>query len=421
MSAAKSSPIEVSTPEGVQLPIFMDNHSTTAVDLRVVHAMLPFFTNHYGNAASRNHSFGWTAEAAVENARGQIAALLGGDGKEIVFTSGATEANNLAIKGAASFLKKQGNHIITVETEHKSVLDTCKRLQREGFEVTYLTPAKDGLVTPEQIVAAMTDKTILVSVMLANNEIGVVQPVEAIGAAIKARNPKCLFHTDAVQGAGKIPFDVEKAKVDLASVTAHKMYGPKGIGALWVRRKPRVRIDPIIDGGGHERGMRSGTLPVPLIVGFGKAAELAKAEMADEAERLERLRTRLLKGITAKLSETYINGSMEHRLPGNLNISFAFVEGESLLMALKDVAVSSGSACTSASLEPSYVLRALGVGDELAHTSIRFGLGRFNTEAEVDFVIDVVTKSVERLRTLSPLWEMHQDGIDLNSIQWTPH
>ena len=420
MSAA-TSPIEVTTPEGVQVPIFMDNHSTTAVDRRVVDAMLPFFTNHYGNAASRNHSFGWTAEAAVENARGQIAALIGGDAKEIVFTSGATEANNLAIKGAASFLKKQGNHIITVETEHKSVLDTCKRLQREGFEVTYLTPAKDGLVTPEQVVAAMTDKTIVVSIMLANNEIGVVQPVEAIGAAIKARNPKCLFHTDAVQGAGKIPFDVEKAKVDLASLTAHKMYGPKGIGALWVRRKPRVRIDPIIDGGGHERGMRSGTLPVPLIVGFGKAAEIAKAEMADEAVRLEKLRERLFKGITSKLTETYVNGSMEHRLPGNLNISFAFVEGESLLMALKDVAVSSGSACTSASLEPSYVLRALGVGDELAHTSIRFGLGRFNTEAEVDYVIELVTKSVERLRTLSPLWEMHQDGIDLDSIQWTPH
>jgi cysteine desulfurase len=420
MSAAKS-PIEVVVPEGVKVPIFMDNHSTTAVDLRVVHAMLPFFTNHYGNAASRNHSFGWTAEAAVDNARGQIAALIGGDAKEIVFTSGATEANNLAIKGAASFLKKQGNHIITVETEHKSVLDTCKRLQREGFEVTYLAPAKDGLVTPEQIVAAMTDKTILVSIMLANNEVGVVQPVEAIGAAIKARNPKCLFHTDAVQGAGKIPFDVEKAKVDLASLTAHKMYGPKGVGALWVRRKPRVRIDPIIDGGGHERGMRSGTLPVPLIVGFGKAAEIAKEEMADEAVRLEKLRTRLYKGITSKLTETYVNGSMEHRLPGNLNISFAFVEGESLLMALKDVAVSSGSACTSASLEPSYVLRALGVGEELAHTSIRFGLGRFNTEAEVDYVIDLVTKSVERLRTLSPLWEMHQDGIDLSTIQWTPH
>ena len=420
MSAAKS-PIEVAVPEGLKLPIFMDNHSTTAVDLRVVHAMLPFFTNHYGNAASRNHSFGWTAEAAVENARAQIAALIGGDAKEIVFTSGATEANNLAIKGAASFLKKQGNHIITVETEHKSILDTCKRLQREGFEVTYLPPAKDGLVTPEQVVAAMTDKTILVSIMLANNEVGVVQPIEAIGAAIKTRNPKCLFHTDAVQGVGKIPFDVEKAKVDLASLTAHKMYGPKGIGALWVRRKPRVRIDPLIDGGGHERGMRSGTLPVPMIVAFGKAAEIAKAEMGDEAVRLRALRDRLYRGITAKLTDTYVNGSMEHRLPGNMNISFAFVEGESLLMALKDVAVSSGSACTSASLEPSYVLRALGVGEELAHTSIRFGLGRFNTEQEVDYVVDLVVKSVERLRTLSPLWEMHQDGIDLSTIQWTPH
>ena len=421
MCAASASKIEVSTPEGLALPIFMDNHSTTAVDRRVVDAMLPFFTNHYGNAASRNHVFGWTAEAAVEKARGQIAALLGGDAKEIVFTSGATEANNLAIKGAASFLKKQGNHIITVETEHKSVLDTCKRLQREGFEVTYLTPAKDGLVTPEQVVAAMTDKTILVSIMLANNEIGVVQPIAEIGAAIKARNPKCLFHTDAVQGVGKIPFDVEQAKVDLASVTAHKMYGPKGIGALWVRRKPRVRIDPIIDGGGHERGMRSGTLPVPMIVAFGKAAELAKAEMEDEAVRIRALRDRLYHQITARLTETYVNGSLEHRLPGNLNISFAFVEGESLLMALKDIAVSSGSACTSASLEPSYVLRALGVGDELAHTSIRFGIGRFNTQAEIDYVTDVVVTSVERLRSLSPLWEMHQEGIDINSIQWTPH
>ncbi|MEO8706895.1 MAG: IscS subfamily cysteine desulfurase [Kofleriaceae bacterium] len=405
----------------MKLPIFMDNHSTSAVDLRVVQAMLPFFTQHFGNAASRNHSFGWMAEAAVENARTQIAKLMGGDAKEIVFTSGATESNNLAIKGAASFLKKQGNHIITVETEHKSVLDTCKRLQREGFEVTYLTPAKDGLVTPEQVTAAMTDKTIVVSIMVANNEIGVVQPIEAIGKAIKARNPKCLFHTDAVQAYGKIAFNVEQCKVDLASVTAHKLYGPKGIGALWVRRKPRVRIDPIIDGGGHERGMRSGTLPVPMIVGFGKAAELAGEEMAEEAIRVGALRDRLYRGITTRLTETYVNGSLEFRLPGNLNISFAFVEGESLLMALKDVAVSSGSACTSASLEPSYVLRALGVGDELAHTSIRFGLGRFNTEAEVDYVIEVVVKSVERLRTLSPLWEMHLDGIDINSIQWTPH
>ncbi len=421
MSVATKPTIHAPLPEGVTLPIFMDNHSTTAVDLRVVQAMLPFFTEHYGNAASRNHSFGWTAEAAVENARTQVAALIGGEGKEIVFTSGATEANNLAIKGAASFLRKQGNHIITVETEHKAVLDTCKRLERDGYEVTYLTPAKDGLVTPEQVVAAMTDKTIIVSIMLANNEIGVIQPFEAIGAAIKARNPKCLFHTDGVQAVGKIPFDVDKARVDLVSMTAHKMYGPKGIGALWVRRKPRVRIDPILDGGGHERGMRSGTLPVPMIVGFGKACEIAKAEMEDDAVRIGALRERLHRGITAKLSETYVNGSMEHRLPGNLNISFAFVEGESLLMALKDLAVSSGSACTSASLEPSYVLRALGVGDELAHTSIRFGLGRFNTEAEVDYVIDLVVTSVERLRTLSPLWEMHQEGIDINSIQWTPH
>jgi len=418
---ATANKLEIPVPAEVKLPIFMDNHSTTPVDLRVVQAMLPFFTQHYGNAASRNHVFGWTAEAAVEAARGQIAKLIGGDAKEIVITSGATEANNLAIKGAASFYRKQGNHIITVETEHKSVLDTCKRLQREGFEVTYLRPAPDGLVTPEQVVEAMTDKTVVVSIMLANNEIGVVQPIEAIGAAIKKRNPKVLFHTDAVQGAGKVPFDVEKAKVDLASLTAHKIYGPKGVGALWVRRKPRIRIDPLIDGGGHERGMRSGTLAVPLIVGFGKAAELAREEMASEAVRLEALRARLLRGIQSRLTETYVNGSLEHRLPGNLNISFAFVEGESLLMALKDVAVSSGSACTSASLEPSYVLRALGVGDELAHTSIRFGIGRFNTDAEIDYVVELVVKAVERLRALSPLWEMHQEGIDIKSIQWTPH
>jgi len=407
----------------VKTPIFMDNHSTTMVDPRVLEAMIPYFTTHFGNAASRNHVFGWTAEAAVENARNQVAALIGGDGKEIVWTSGATESNNLALKGAASFLKKQGNHIITVETEHKSVIDTCKRLQREGYEVTYLTPLKDGTVTPEMVTNAMTDKTLVVSIMLANNEIGVVQDVNAIGAAIKMKNKKTLFHIDGVQGAGKIPFDVEAAKADLVSLSAHKMYGPKGVGALWVRRKPRVRIDPLIDGGGHERGMRSGTLAVPLLVGFGKAAELAKEEMPAEAIKLRALRDRLYRGITSKLPETYVNGSMDEgkRLPGNLNISFAFVEGESLLMALKDIAVSSGSACTSASLEPSYVLRALGVGDELAHTSIRFGIGRFNTEAEVDYVIELVVTAVERLRTLSPLWEMHQDGIDINSIQWTPH
>jgi cysteine desulfurase len=406
----------------VKLPIFMDNHSTTPVDPRVLETMIPYFTTQFGNAASRNHVFGWTAEAAVENARNQVGALLGGEGKEIVWTSGATESNNLAIKGAASFNKKLGNHIITVETEHKSVIDTCKRLQREGYDVTFLRPQKDGLVTPQMVTDAMTDKTVVISIMLANNEIGVVQDVDAIGAAIKAKNPKTLFHIDAVQGAGKVPFDVHRAKADLVSVSAHKMYGPKGVGALWVRRKPRVRIDPIIDGGGHERGMRSGTLAVPLIVGFGKAAELAKEEMGAEAIRLGALRDRLYRGLS-KLPETYVNGTMEpgRRLPGNLNISFAFVEGESLLMALKDVAVSSGSACTSASLEPSYVLRALGTGDELAHSSIRFGIGRFNTEEEVDYVIDLVVKSVEKLRSLSPLWEMHQEGIDINSIQWTPH
>jgi cysteine desulfurase len=403
----------------INLPIFMDCHSTTPVDPRVVEKMLPYFTEHFGNAASRNHAFGWAAEAAVERAREQIAGLIGGAGKEIVFTSGATEANNLAIKGAASFHRKRGQHIVTVETEHKAVLDPCKRLEREGWTVTYLKPAPDGLVTPEQVADAVGPETVLVSVMLANNEIGVVQPIEEIGAAIKAKNPKTLFHCDAVQGAGKIPFEVEKARVDLVSLSAHKMYGPKGIGALWVRRKPRVRIDPLIDGGGHERGMRSGTLPVPLIVGFGAACEIAGAEMAEEAGRLRRLRDRLMTGIQARLDQVFVNGTLERRLPGNLNISFAFVEGESLLMALKDVAVSSGSACTSASLEPSYVLRALGIGEELAHTSIRFGIGRFNTEKEIDHVIELVARSVLRLRELSPLWEMHQEGIDLSKIEWT--
>ena len=405
----------------IKLPIFMDNHSTTPVDPRVLEAMLPYFTEHFGNAASRNHSFGWTAEAAVENARAQVAALIGGDAKEIVFTSGATEADNLALKGAASYYKKRGDHIVTVETEHKAILDTCKRLTREGYRVTYLSPGKDGLVTPQQVADAVDDKTILVSIMLVNNEIGVVQPLAEIGRAIKAKNKNVIFHSDAVQGAGRVPIDVEAMQLDLVSLTAHKMYGPKGVGALWVRRKPRVRIDPILDGGGHERGMRSGTLPVPLLVGFGKAAELARAEMAEDAARIGALRDRLYRGITSQLTEVFVNGSMEHRIAGNLNISFAFVEGESLLMALKDVAVSSGSACTSASLEPSYVLRALGIGDELAHTSIRFGLGRFNTAEEVDFVIELVVRSVKRLRELSVLWEMHQEGVDLASVAWTPH
>src|SRR5262249_13822577 len=405
----------------VKLPIYMDNQPTTALDPRVLEAMMPYLTSEYGNAASRSHAFGWTAEAAVDKARDQIAALIGGSGKEIVFTSGATESINLAIKGAAWFHKERGKHIITAQTEHKATLDTCKRLEKEGFRVTYLGVEEDGRVSPEKVAEAVAEDTILVSLMLANNEIGVVHPIAEVAAAVKKKKKDVLIHCDAVQGVGKIPFSVEESRVDLASISAHKMYGPKGVGALWVRRKPRVRIDPVVDGGGHERGMRSGTLNVPGIVGFGKAAELAKAEMAEEAQRLLHLRNRLLHGIEAGLDEVYVNGSLENRLPGNLNISFAFVEGEGLMMALKDVAVSSGSACTSASLEPSYVLRALGVGEELAHTSIRFGIGRFNTEEEVDYVVKLVVDKVKKLRELSPLWEMHQEGIDLKSIEWTAH
>jgi cysteine desulfurase len=403
----------------LKLPIYMDNNATTALDPRVLEAMMPYFTEVYGNAASRSHSFGWTAEKATDQAREQVAALIGASGKEIVWTSGATESDNLAIKGAAEFLKDRGNHIITAQTEHKAVLDTCKRLEKEGFVVTYLPVDKEGRVDPEAVRAAMTDKTILVSIMLANNEIGSVNPVAEIGAAVKEKG--ALFHIDAVQGVGKIPFDVNASRADLVSLSAHKMYGPKGVGALYVRRKPRVRITAIIDGGGHERGMRSGTLNVPGIVGFGAAAELCRLEMAEESKRTFALRERLRKGIMDRVSDTYVNGSLEHRLPGNLNISFAYVEGEAMLMALKDVAVSSGSACTSASLEPSYVLRAVGVGEELAHTSIRFGIGRFNTEEEVDFVIDLVTKKVGKLRELSPLYEMAKEGIDLKSVTWAAH
>jgi cysteine desulfurase len=403
----------------LKLPIYMDNHATTQVDPRVVEAMLPYFTEVFGNAASRSHSFGWTAEKAVETARDQVGALIGASGKEIVWTSGATESDNLAIKGAAEFNKDRGNHIITVQTEHKAVLDTCKRLEKEGFDVTYLPVEQDGRVNPATLRAAMTDKTILVSIMLANNEIGSVNPIEELGAVVKERG--ALFHVDAVQGVGKIPFDVNAARVDLASLSAHKMYGPKGIGALYVRRKPRVRITAQIDGGGHERGMRSGTLNVPSIVGFGKAAELCSAEMVTEGKRLLALRERLREGIQSQVTDTFVNGSMEHRLPGNLNISFAYVEGEAMLMGLKDVAVSSGSACTSASLEPSYVLRAVGVEEEMAHTSIRFGLGRFNTEEEVDYVTKLVVGKVNKLRELSPLYEMAQQGIDLKSIQWAAH
>lgn len=400
----------------VKIPIFMDNHSTTPVDPRVLDAMMPYFTHDFGNAASRNHVFGWHAEKATELAREQVGALIGASGKEIVWTSGATESINLALKGAAEFYKEKGNHIITCQIEHKATLDTCKRLEKMGCQVTYLPVDKEGLVHPEQVRAAMTDKTIVVSIMLANNEIGSVNPINEIGAVVKEKG--ALFMVDAVQGAGKIPFDVQAAKVDLAAVSAHKMYGPKGVGALYVRRKPRVRLVEQIDGGGHERGMRSGTLNVPGIVGFGKAAELARAEMPEEAKRLIGMRNRLKDLLFAKLPECYVNGSWEHRLPGNLNVSFAYVEGEGLMMALKDVAVSSGSACTSASLEPSYVLRALGIGEELAHTSIRFGLGRFNTDEEVDYVANHVIQAVSRLRELSPLWEMAQEGIDLKSIKW---
>jgi cysteine desulfurase len=405
----------------IQLPIFMDYHSTTPVDPRVLEEMIPYFTQKFGNAASRSHAFGWAAEEAVDYARERVAKLVGAQSeKEIVFTSGATESNNVAIKGVAEFYKDKGDHIITSVIEHKAVLDTCKRLEKEGFRVTYLPVGKDGLVDPAAVEAAITDKTILVSIMLANNEIGTVQPLEAIGKITRAKG--VLLHSDAVQGVGKVDFDVQKMNVDLASITAHKMYGPKGVGALYVRRsKPRVRIVAQMDGGGHERGMRSGTLNVPSIVGFGKAAEIMRTEGKAEGVKLLALRERLRIKLQSKLEETYVNGSMEHRLPGNLNISFAFVEGEAMMMAIKDVAVSSGSACTSASLEPSYVLRALGVGDELAHSSIRFGLGRFNTEEEVDYVADLVIGKVNHLRDMSPLYEMHKEGIDLKSVAWVAH
>jgi cysteine desulfurase len=405
----------------LNLPIFMDNNSTTPVDPRVLEEMLPYFSTKFGNAASRSHKFGWEAEEAVDSARDRIARLIGAkDGKEIVFTSGATESDNLALKGVAQFYKDKGNHIITTVTEHKAILDTCKRLEKEGCEVTYLAVDKEGRVDPDDVKRAITDKTILVSVMLANNEIGTVQPLEAIGKITRERG--VLLHSDAVQAIGKVEFDVQKMNVDLASLTAHKIYGPKGIGALYVRRsRPRVRLTAQMDGGGHERGMRSGTLPVPLIAGFGKACEILSFEGKAETARMVALRERLRASIMNRLDEVYINGSPVHRLPGNLNLSFNFVEGEGLMMAIKDVAVSSGSACTSTSLEPSYVLRALGVGDELAHSSIRFGLGRFNTEEEVDYVADLVVNKVLRLRELSPLYEMHKEGIDLKSVQWVAH
>jgi cysteine desulfurase len=404
----------------MKFPIYMDNNSTTRTDPRVVEAMLPYFTEKYGNAASRNHAYGWEAEAAVEEAREQIAALIGASAKEMIFTSGATEANNLAIKGVAGMYKKKGNHVITQATEHKATLDTCKRLERDGFQVTYLPVDKYGQVHPSQVREAMTDKTILVTLMAANNEIGTLMPIRAIGRLCKEKG--VLFHTDAVQAVGKVPVDVEDMGIDLLSLSAHKVYGPKGCGALYVRKKdPRVRLEPQIDGGGHERGMRSGTLAVPLIVGLGTACDLARKEMPEESKRLLTLRERLRAGIMDRLPESYLNGHPTERLPGNANISFAYVEGEGLMMGIRNVAVSSGSACTSASLEPSYVLRALGVGDELAHSSIRFGLGRFNTQEEVDYVIDHVVTEVNRLREMSPLYELAQQGVDLKSIEWAAH
>ena len=411
--------------------IYMDNHATTPVDPRVLEAMLPYFNQEFGNAASRSHAFGWDAEKATETGREQIARLLNAKAKEIVFTSGATESDNLAIKGVVEFYRDKGNHVVTCVTEHKAVLDTCRTLERKGLAtVTYLPVDVTGMVDPDDVRRAITDKTVLVSVMYANNEIGTIQPVADIGRVTRERN--VLFHCDATQGVGKLPIDVEAMNIDLLSMSAHKMYGPKGIGALYVRAKnPRVRLAPIIDGGGHERGMRSGTLNVPGIVGFGRACELCREGMADEAQRVLRLRERLKDGLFAELDEIYVNGHPVHRLPGNLNISFAFVEGESLLMGLNGstqpiavgqsappIAVSSGSACTSATLEPSYVLKALGVGDDLAHTSIRFGLGRFNTEEEVDTVIERVVHEVRRLRDLSPLYEMAKEGIDLKSVEW---
>jgi cysteine desulfurase len=402
----------------LKLPIFMDNHSTTPTDPRVLEVMIPYFLEKYGNAASRNHSFGWEAEEACEKARQQIARLIHADPKEIIFTSGATESNNLALKGIAEIYREKGDHVITCMTEHRSVLDTAKRLEKMGLKVTYLPVDKYGMVNPEDVRNAITDKTIIISIMMANNEIGTIHPVAEIGKIAKDRG--ILFHCDATQGVGKIPVDVQTMGIDLMSFTAHKIYGPKGVGALYIRKKaPRVRLAPMIDGGGHERGMRSGTLPVPLIAGFGRACEICQEVMAEESERLTHLRDKLQNGILKNFDEVYVNGHPKQRLPHNLNVSFAYVEGESVLMGLKEIALSSGSACTSASLEPSYVMKALGVGSDLAHSSIRFGLGRFNTEEEVDYVIARTTETIKRLREMSPLYELAKEGVDLKTVQWT--
>lgn len=404
----------------LKFPIYLDNHATTPMDPRVLEAMMPFFVDNFGNAASRNHSFGWVAEEAVEKARKQLADLVGATSKEIVFTSGATESNNLAIKGVVEMYAQKGNHVITAATEHKAVLDTCKRIEKHGARVTYLPVRTDGLVDLDQLRDAMTDKTVLVSIMYGNNEIGTVQPIREISKICREKG--ALLHTDATQAVGKIPVNVIDDGIDLMSFTGHKMYGPKGVGALYVRRKnPRVQLTAQMDGGGHERGMRSGTLNVPGIAGFGKAAELCKQLMPEEMAKHGAMRDRLKDMIMSELDEVYINGTMEHRLPHNLNISFAYVEGESLLMGINDIAVSSGSACTSATLEPSYVLKALGAGDDLAHSSIRFGIGRFNTDEEIDYTAAKVIDVVKKLRELSPLYEMVKEGIDLTKVEWTAH
>ena len=400
-------------------PIYLDYQATTPMGPRVLEAMMPYFTHKFGNSGSRSHAYGWEAEEGTEKARGQVARLIGADEKEVIFTSGATESNNLAIRGVAEFYKDRKNHIITTVTEHKCVLDTCRHLEQQGFEVTYLPVRQDGLLDLDVLRAAITDKTVLVSVMAVNNEIGVIQPLAEIGKI--CREKKVFFHTDAAQAAGKIALDVEEMNIDLMSISGHKIYGPKGIGALYVRRKPRVRLVPMIVGGGQERGFRSGTLPTPLCVGLGEAAEICLNEMDAEATRLKKLQERMLNGLRAKLTDIVVNGDLEQRIPGNLNISFAYVEGESLMMGIKNLAVSSGSACTSASLEPSYVLRALGVEEEMAHTSLRIGLGRFTTEHEVDTAVDELVRHVNKLREMSPLWEMAQEGIDIKSIEWAAH
>jgi cysteine desulfurase len=408
----------IDTIKAPHFPIYMDYSATTPIDPRVADKMIPYLREQFGNPASRSHMYGWTAEKAVEDAREQVALLVGADPREIIWTSGATEGNNLALKGAAQFYKTKGKHIITVKTEHKAVLDTVRELERQGFEATYLQPQDNGLITIEQLADAIRPDTILVSVMLVNNEIGVIQPIDEIGELCRSKG--IIFHCDAAQATGKVKIDLEKSKVDLMTFTAHKTYGPKGIGALYVRRKPRVRIEAQMHGGGHERGLRSGTLATHQIVGMGEAFRIAREEMDTEIVRIKALRDRLAKGLL-QMEEVYINGDMDHRVPHNLNVSFNYVEGESLIMAIKDLAVSSGSACTSASLEPSYVLRALGRSDELAHSSIRFTFGRFTTEEDVDFTINLIKEKVSKLRELSPLWDMYKDGIDISTIQWAAH